>query len=70
MHEFFDPDLTLKKYLGNAETYTDNIPPCWRGITAEEIEAGHGGMDFLMFKDFFRARAARCPSTCTTPRSG
>lgn len=55
MHEFFDPDLTLKKYLGNAETYTDNIPPCWRGITAEEIEAGHGGMDFLMFKDFFRA---------------
>lgn len=53
VHEFFDAADTLQKYMGNAETYQEYIPECWKTITEEEKLAGHGGMDYLMFKDFF-----------------
>lgn len=56
-HEFYDPNLTVKKYLDNAETYTDYIPQEWKDMTEAEKEAGHGGMDFLMFRDFLNAAA-------------
>lgn len=56
-HEFFEPNLTLKKYLDNAETYTEFIPQEWKDMTEKEKEAGHGGMDFLMFRDFLDAAA-------------
>ena len=46
----FDPKPTwdneneyIKKYAG----------PLWENITEEEKEAGHGGMDFLCYRDFF-----------------
>lgn len=56
-HEFFEPNLTLKKYLDNAETYAEFIPQEWKDMTEKEKEAGHGGMDFLMFRDFLDAAA-------------
>lgn len=56
-HEFFEPNLMLKKYLDNAETYTEFIPQEWKDMTEKEKEAGHGGMDFLMFRDFLDAAA-------------
>lgn len=53
VHEFCEPFETLQKYMGNTETYQEYIPECWKTITEEEKSAGHGGMDYLMFKDFF-----------------
>lgn len=54
-HEFFEPHLTIGKYLNNAENYPDYIPAMWKNITPRERELGHGGMDYLMFKAFFKA---------------
>lgn len=54
-HEFFEPQLTIKKYLDNANEYEDYLPDIWKNITKEEMDLGHGGMDYLMFKAFFKA---------------
>lgn len=52
-HEFFEPEKTLEKQLNSAERYRDYLPSVWRDITPEEKSLGHGGMDYLMFKEFF-----------------
>lgn len=39
----------------NQEKYFDYLPPVWKNMTKETIEAGHGGMDYIEFKEFFRA---------------
>ena len=57
VHEFFEPSRTVRKYLDNADSYSDYIPQEWKDITEAQKEAGHGGMDYLMFKDFFAAAA-------------
>lgn len=36
----------------NEEKFYDYLPDIWKNITPEELELGHGGMDFLMFRDF------------------
>ena len=54
-HEFFEPEKTVGKYLNNAEQYSDYLPDEWRNISDAEKELGHGGMDYLMFKAFFKA---------------
>ena len=53
-HEFFEPQLTIKKYLDNAENYAEYLPAIWKDISDEEKALGHGGMDYLMFKEFFK----------------
>ena len=54
-HEFFEPERTIEKYLNNAKEYEEEfLPDIWKNITEEDKELGHGGMDFLMFKDFFK----------------
>ncbi len=40
---------------GNAENYTDYLPDIWKNITKEELDLGHGGMDYLEFREFFAA---------------
>ena len=55
MHEFFDPIKTTRKYLDCAEEYAEYLPDIWRNITDEEKALGHGGMDYLEFKAFFKA---------------
>ena len=54
-HEFYEPHLTLQKYLNNVDEYTEYLPQMWKNITQREKELGHGGMDYLMFKSFFDA---------------
>ena len=56
VHEFFEPSDTIRKYMGNATSeYADYLPDVWKNITDRERELGHGGMDYIMFKQFFRA---------------
>ena len=38
--------------LNKADNYNDMLPRLWKDITEEELEAGHGGMDYLMLKTF------------------
>lgn len=55
LHDEFEPQKSVAKYLNNAENYTEYLPDCWRNLTKEEQELGHGGMDYIMFKNFFQA---------------
>lgn len=42
--------------IGSAKEYeAEYLPECWKNITPEEIEAGHGGMDIFMWRAFFDA---------------
>ncbi len=43
----------LKKTLNNAESFEDEyLPDIWKHITQEEIDAGHGGMDWFAYNAF------------------
>ncbi len=43
----------LKKTLNNAENLeTEYLPDIWKSITQEEIDAGHGGMDWFAYNAF------------------
>ena len=55
MHEYFDPVKTVETYLNCAKQYTEYLPDEWRNITPEEKALGHGGMDYLELKAFFKA---------------
>lgn len=45
-----------RKVMDNAKNYEEKyLPRCWRNITPEEIEMGHGGMDYFVFSAFFDA---------------
>ncbi len=50
-----------KKELFNQDKYDMYLPKEWREITPEQIEAGHGGMDFIMLKRFFYCVANKLP---------
>ena len=40
--------------LNNADRfYHDYVPECWKTITEEEKKMGHGGMDYILYKNFF-----------------
>lgn len=42
-----------KKYGNNAADYEEKyLPAVWKNITKEQLEAGHGGMDAVMFGEF------------------
>ncbi len=55
LEEFFKTSETLKKHLDNANNYKEYLPQCYAELTDEMRKAGHGGMDCLVFKDFFTA---------------
>lgn len=55
LHKDFDPTATLKRKMDSAEEYASYLPKEWTGITEEEKALGHGGMDYLEFKAFFKA---------------
>jgi hypothetical protein len=42
----------------NSEKYSDYLADVWKNITPEKIDAGHGGMDYIEFKEFFKALRA------------
>ena len=55
LHEFYDPELTIQKYLNNANNYSEFLPDYWKNITEEAKALGHGGMDYYMLKEFAKA---------------
>ena len=58
--EFWSPVDYLKKYTNSAEEFKDLLPKMWSEITQEQLDAGHGGMDYLEFRDFVdRLKAGR-----------
>ena len=60
LEEFFDPQLSVEKYLNNAEQFSEYLPGIWKDMDKERTRCGHGGMDYLMLREFFRAvREAR-----------
>lgn len=44
-----------KENVDSAEKYEEYVPSIWKNISKEELELGHGGMDYLEFKAFFKA---------------
>ena len=39
----------------NTDKYSEFVPDIWKNITDEQKRLGHGGMDYLEFKAFFKA---------------
>ncbi|MBQ7037369.1 MAG: Gfo/Idh/MocA family oxidoreductase [Clostridia bacterium] len=53
--EEFETVKHYKKVIDNAKQYEEKyLPDYWRNITPEQL-AGHGGMDYFMFYEFFKA---------------
>ena len=50
-----------KKAFFSAEKYSEYLPDAWRTITKEQIDAGHGGMDYVMLKHFFKCVIEKRP---------
>ena len=45
----------ITENMNSADNYADYLPDAWRLITPEERALGHGGMDYITMKAFFRA---------------
>ncbi|WP_135555914.1 Gfo/Idh/MocA family protein [Paenibacillus cymbidii] len=45
-----------RRQWGNADTFREQYDhPVWKNYLAEGIKGGHGGMDWLVFNDFFQS---------------
>lgn len=55
MHEFFEAEKTVDKYIHNANEFKEYLPKMWQDITSDQEKLGHGGMDYFEFKAFFQA---------------
>lgn len=55
MHECYDTVKMTKKYTDSGNDYAQYLPSEWRDITPEEKALGHGGMDYLQLRTFYRA---------------
>ena len=53
--DFWNTTATISKYLNSADKYKEYLPKYWREITQEQIDLGHGGMDFYMIGAFLDA---------------
>ena len=59
--QYNDDQTAYKDVFFNQEEYVEYLPQDWKEITAEQIKAGHGGMDYVMFKNFFRCLKEKKP---------
>ncbi len=50
--EYWEPADYAKNNINNTERHKELLPDFWRNITKEQIDAGHGGMDFFELVDF------------------
>lgn len=50
-----------KKAFFNQDEYKDYLPEDWKNISEEQLKAGHGGMDYIMLKHFFRCLREKKP---------
>ena len=48
---------TIQDALNSQNDYEEYLPEDWKTITEEQLKSGHGGMDYIMMKHFFRAVA-------------
>ncbi len=54
--ESFDTIGFYKKTIDNAKNYEEKyLPDMWKNITKEQLENGHGGMDYFLFRAFIDA---------------
>ena len=61
LEEFFEPRDSVKKYLGNADDFAEYLPEIWKNVERDRLRCGHGGMDYLMLREFFRAVLSGAP---------
>ena len=45
----------IQDALNSQNDYEEYLPEDWKTITEEQLKSGHGGMDYIMLKHFFRA---------------
>lgn len=45
----------IQDSLNSQDDYSEYLPDDWKNITEEKLKTGHGGMDYIMLKHFFRA---------------
>ena len=57
----FKESNAYKDAFFNQDEYKEYLPKEWREITDEQIKSGHGGMDYIMLKDFFRCLIEKKP---------
>ena len=50
--EFWSTLEYIEEYKNTAEKYKELLPDSWFNITQEQLDAGHGGMDYIEFRDF------------------
>lgn len=51
-----EEDMSLLKNINSAEKYYDEyLPSVWKNVDPKALEAGHGGMDYIMFESFVDA---------------
>ena len=50
--EYWDPYEYASKNINNVERHKEFLPDFWRDITKEQMDAGHGGMDYFELIDF------------------
>ena len=56
--EKFDHEKdSIQSALNSQDDYEEYLPDDWKTITEEQLKSGHGGMDYIMLKHFFRAVA-------------
>jgi predicted dehydrogenase len=51
-NEYWTGKEYIEKNLDNAESYKDLLPDSWKSITKEQLDAGHGGMDYVELREF------------------
>lgn len=54
LHETWNAADALRKEFDNANAYKHLAPDIWQNISEEEMAAGHGGMDYLMIREFLQ----------------
>ncbi len=50
--DYWEPSEYARDNLNNSEKYKEYLPDFWRTITKEQMDAGHGGMDYFELLDF------------------
>lgn len=53
--EYGTPYKTIKEYGGNIDSFSEYMPKIWSEVTPEILKAGHGGMDYFVFRAFVDA---------------
>lgn len=50
--EGWEPAKFCREYGFNSDKYAEYLPPVWRSVSEEDLNAGHGGMDAIEFRVF------------------